>query len=53
MKESEIEKWWRGLNYERKVEISDDYFSGIDDPEEEWYNLSLKRKLRVYKSENR
>lgn len=53
MTKSEVNKWWRGLDYERKVDISDDYFLGIDDPEEEWYNLSWKQKLQICKSESR
>ena len=48
-----VGQWWRNLDYDRKVEISEDYFPCIDDPEEEWFNLSEKQKLRIYKSENR
>ena len=53
MTKLEVEKWWRGLDYERKVEISDDYFAGIDDPDGEWFNLDYKQKLKIYKLENR
>ena len=48
-----VEQWWRNLDYDRKVEVSEDHFPGIDDPDEEWFNLNEKQKLRIYKSENR
>ena len=48
-----VKRWWRNLDYDRKVEVSEDYFPGDDDLWEEWFNLSDKQKLRIYKPENR
>lgn len=58
-KETEVEKWWRGLDDDTKEEIgygydfaTDDY--GFDDDlDGGWFKLSLKKKLRIYKLENR
>ena len=58
--EEEVKKWWRGLDDDTKEEIgydydfiADDYGFDADDPDSGWFKLSLKKKLKIYKLENR
>jgi len=53
MTESEVNQWWRSLDDDTRINIADDYGLDTYDPDEEWFNLSWKRKLKIYKSENR
>jgi len=59
MEESEVEKWWRSLDDDTKEDIAndydfatDDYGFDIGDPNEGWFKLNWKQKLKIYK-ENR
>ena len=53
MTKSEVEKWWRSLDDDTKVDIADDYGLDTYDPDGEWFGLDWKKKLQIYKSENK